>query len=84
MLNDVIEHLHNSPRSILLALLEALKDEGVLLITVPNAGNIRKRLDLLRGKTNLPPFSQYYWHPDPWRGHVREYVHGDLEQLAQT
>lgn len=82
ILTDVIEHLHNSPRVLLLTLLDALKDDGALLITVPNAGNIRKRLDLLRGRTNMPPFSGYYWYPDPWRGHIREYVYDDLKKLA--
>ena len=82
MLNDVIEHLHNSPRPLLISLIENLKDDGILLITVPNAGNIRKRIDLLIGKTNLPNFSDYYWSKDPWRGHVREYVYNDLKQLS--
>jgi len=83
MLNDVIEHLHNSPRSLLLSLLDKLNDNGILLITVPNAGNIRKRLALLFGKTNMPNFSEYYWSGDPWRGHVREYVYNDLKQLSE-
>lgn len=83
MLTDVIEHLHDSPRSLLLTLLDSLKDNGFLFITVPNAGNIRKRVDLLRGRTNMPPFSGYYWYPNPWRGHIREYVYDDLVKLAQ-
>ena len=82
MLNDVIEHLHNRPRPLLISLIEKLKDDGILLITVPNAGNIRKRIDLLIVKTNLPNFSDYYWSKEPWRGHVREYVYNDLKQLS--
>ena len=50
ILNDVIEHLHNSPRSLLESLIEKLKYNGILFITVPNAGNIRKRINLLIGK----------------------------------
>ena len=49
MLNDVIEHLHESPKDILLSLVDLLKDDGILFITVPNAGNIKKRIILLTG-----------------------------------
>ena len=83
MLNAVVEHLHDSPRSLLNALVALLRPGGLLLIMVPNAVNIRKRIAVLRGKTNLPPFDSYYWYPGPWRGHVREYVKGDLESLAE-
>jgi SAM-dependent methyltransferase len=83
MLNDVLEHLHDSPRELLNKLLEVCKPEGYLLITVPNAVNLRKRIDVLRGKTNLPSFESYYWYPGKWRGHVREYVKNDLDKLAE-
>ena len=83
ILNDVIEHLHDSPRTILNNLAGFLKEDGLMLITVPNGGNIRKRIDLLFGRTNYPPFEGYYWSKDPWRDHIREYVYDDLKQLAQ-
>jgi SAM-dependent methyltransferase len=83
MLNDVIEHLHNSPRTLLNRLLQLLKEDGLLLITVPNAVNIRKRIDVLFGRTNLQKFDLYYWYPDPWRGHIREYTKGDLRLLSR-
>jgi len=82
ILNDVIEHLHDSPRVLLNDLVDILKDGGLLFITVPNAGNIRKRIHLMLGKTNLPPFNGYYWSPGPWRDHIREYVLNDLKKLA--
>lgn len=86
MLHDVLEHLHDSPRELLNSLLEISKSESFLFITVPNAVNIRKRLDVLRGKTNLPGFAGYYWYPGHWRGHIREYVREDLikpDQLSR-
>ena len=83
MLNDVIEHLHDSPRELLNDLIILIKPGGYLLITVPNLANIRKRVDLLRGRTNLARFTSFYWWPGPWRGNVREYVKEDLESLAQ-
>jgi len=82
MMHDVLEHLHNSPREILNTFLEFVKPNGFLFITVPNAANLAKRVRLAFGHTNLPPFESYYWYPDPWRGHVREYVRNDLIRLA--
>ena len=82
MLNDVIEHLHESPKDILLSLIGLLKDDGIVFITVPNAGNIKKRLSLLIGGTNMPRFESYYWYPGIWRGHIREYVYSDLIEMS--
>ncbi len=83
MLNDVLEHLHDSPRDLLNDLLELLVPSGYLLITVPNAVNIRKRIDVFFGRTNLPGFEGYYWSPGAWRGHNREYVKRDLALLSE-
>jgi len=55
----------------------------LLFVTVPNAVNIRKRIDVLFGNTNLPRFESYYWYPGSWRGHVREYVRNDLVKLSE-
>jgi SAM-dependent methyltransferase len=81
MMHDVIEHLHDSPRELLNDLVECLRPGGLLFITVPSAVNIRKRIDVLFGRTNLPRYDTFYWYPGPWRGHVREYTGGDLEAL---
>lgn len=83
MIHDVLEHLHDSPRDLLINLLELVRPEGYFFATVPNAVNIRKRVHVLFGKTNLPPFDHYYWYPGPWRGHVREYTKDDLAKLSQ-
>jgi len=63
--------------------LESLKTDGFIFIDVPNAANLRKRLDILRGKTNYPSFESFYWSSYPWRGHVREFVRNDLEKLGR-
>ena len=83
MSNDMIEHLHDSPRILLNKFLQYLKPGGYLLITVPNAVNIRKRISVLRGRTNLPDFYTYFWSPGKWRGHIREYVKNDLYLLSE-
>lgn len=83
MMHDVLEHLHDSPRNLLNDLLELVKPKGFFFATVPNAVNIRKRIYVLFGKTNLARFDSYYWHPNPWRGHIREYVRDDLVKLCK-
>lgn len=77
-----IEHLHHSPRRLLESAMRVLKPGGTLVIEVPNAANLLKRIKLLLGKTNYPNFSAYY-DKDKWVGHVREYTVGDLQQLAR-
>lgn len=83
MLLDVLEHSHDSPRNLLNSLLEMCKPGGYLLVTVPNAVNVRKRVDVCLGKTNYPRYEIFYYYPVPWRGHVREYVRDDLSKLAE-
>ncbi len=83
MLDNVIEHLHDSPRELLVSLRELIKPGGVLFISVPNAGNLRKRLAVLMGGTNMARYDYFYWKEGSWRGHVREYVRGDIESLAR-
>lgn len=75
---DVIEHLHETPRHILNAMGEKLKTGGLLLVAMPNSVNLRKRLSVLRGRTNYAPADAFYYGIGPYRGHVREYT------LAET
>ena len=80
----VIEHLHESPREILNAAGRHLRDDGILCITMPNSVNARKRLDVLRGRTNYPNADQFYRCVGPWRGHVREYTLGETVRLCRA
>ena len=84
MMNDVLEHIHDSPRELLNLLVTGLKPGGHLFVTVPNLANFRKRLSILRGKTNLPNYDLYYWYRGVWRGPQREYVRGDLVSMCNN
>ncbi len=84
MLHDVIEHLHDSPRDLLNDLVAALRPGGYLFISVPNLVNIKKRIDVLWGRTNLGDYDFFYWYPGAWRGHVREYTKDDLIKLCNN
>ena len=84
MLHSVLQHLHDSPRELLVDLVERIRPNGYLFITTPNHVNLRKRLAVLRGKTSHAPFVLYYWYPGGWRGYVREYTRDDCIELAQA
>ncbi|NPV54699.1 MAG: methyltransferase domain-containing protein [Firmicutes bacterium] len=83
MIHHVLEHFHNSPRKVLTGLLRLAKSEGILFVTIPNAVNIRKRIAVMFGRTNMPRYEDYYWHGGYYRGHVREYVRDDLVKLSK-
>ncbi len=82
MAHAVLDHLHDSPRELLNQLVSFIKPGGYLFVTLPNAVNIRKRLAVMRGQTNMPAYESYYWYPGSWRGHVREYVKDDLSKMS--
>ena len=70
----VIEHLHESPRGLLNTMGTFAKDDGLILVGMPNSVNLRKRLSVLMGKSNHVPIDQFYHSTGVWRGHVREYT----------
>ena len=82
MLNDVLEHLHDSPRELLNDAIECIRPGGFLFVTVPSVVNLRKRVSVFLGQTNLPDYDTYFWYPDPWRGPVREYTKRDLKKMV--
>lgn len=77
-----LEHWHHSPRRLFSEIVRILKPGGSLILATPNAANLRKRLFLLGGKSNFPELKEWYFEGDPvFRGHVREPVLQDLENL---
>ena len=80
---DVIEHLHESPREIMNFAGTYLKPNGLLVISMPNSVNLRKRLSVLVGHTNYPLARAFYENPSPWRGHVREYTLAETADMVR-
>ncbi len=79
-----LEHWHHSPKRLFKEIVRILKPNGVVIIATPNAVNIRKRVFVLLGKTNLPTLKEWYEDGDPrFRGHVREPVIADLQNLMR-
>jgi SAM-dependent methyltransferase len=78
-----LEHLHHSPRKLLENSIEVMKDDGFILIEVPNAVNLLKRIKVFFGKTNYLSYNKYYFS-EKYVLHIREYTVGDLRQLADN
>jgi len=66
----VVEHLHNSPRKILMEIRRVPKIKGYVVIGTPNIARVFNRLALLRGKT-IHVSLDYWFYSDPFFRHVR-------------
>ena len=75
-----IEHLRDSPKSLLEEFHRVLKPGGLLFIDTPNILELRKRLMLLLGKQIMPSI-QFVYHTNFHSGHHREYTLDDLVQV---
>ena len=80
---SVIEHLHESPRAMLNSMGKMARENGLIVIKMPNSVNLRKRLSVLIGKTNYPPVNQFYDSDQTWRGHVREYTLDEIIYICK-
>ncbi len=77
----VLEHCHNSPKSLFEEITRVLKLGGRFFIATPNSVNIRKRIWVFFGLSNLPKIEDFYGQLLFWRGHVREPTLGDLKKM---
>lgn len=77
----LLEHLANSPRTLMENMCAALEPDGQLLVEVPNLAYWPKRLALLGGATIHPPLADVYQSEEPFTGHHREYTEADLRGL---
>ncbi|MCP9456542.1 MAG: class I SAM-dependent methyltransferase [Nitrospira sp.] len=77
-----IEHWHHSPKRVLHQAWEKLKPRGVLIISVPNCVNVRKRLTVPFGYGKWSQMKDWY-ETERFRGHVREPDVEDLWYIAR-
>lgn len=79
----VIEHLHESPRELLNSAFSYTKAGGIVVIAMPNALHLKRRMDALLGRSGYPSVKLFYHSPSPWRGHVREYTLSETEYILR-
>jgi len=80
---NVLEHFHVSPIPLLSKFYNSLRPGGFVIVQMPNSVSIRKRLDVLCGKSNYPPLKDFLAATVEWRGHVREYTLEETIALVQ-
>lgn len=80
---DILEHLHHSPKKMLLDCAAALKPGGLFFLGVPNCVNLRKRITVPFGIGKWSYISEWY-EEEVFRGHVREPDVDDLLYIAKS
>ena len=85
--NDMIEHLHGSPKRFLTESYRALRPGGRIVLTTPNLASLHNRLLLLLGRSVHHSIRDWYHGPEWLRprytGHVREFTPGELRYVLR-
>jgi trans-aconitate methyltransferase len=76
---EVIEHVHTSPRLVLLMLETFLVPGGLIVIQTPNATALPKRIAMLRGRNPFEMIRETPRNP----GHFREYTAAELNAYLE-
>ena len=74
---EVLEHLTMDPMAALSEISRTLSENGVLVLTTPNAVRLENVIALLEGRNLYDPYSAY----GPYGRHNREYTRHELHQL---
>ena len=86
---EVIEHLHNSPKMMLDEIKRVLRPGGYVIVSTPNHASLGKRLNLLRGRSNHWDLKRYYNYEfvsppnHEYIGHTREFTLRELAQMLE-
>ncbi len=91
-MGQVLEHFTYSPRKPLAEIRRVLKPGGLLVVDVPNVGELHNYYRLLRGKNILYDYKKHYIDDDPefYKGrpyfnrHNHEFTRRDLCVLAES
>jgi SAM-dependent methyltransferase len=85
---QVIEHLHNSPKLVFDEIARTLRPGGVLVLDTPNHAFWLNRINLLKGKSIHWDLGKYYryefstGHTGQYFGHTREFTPRELAEMA--
>ncbi len=81
---ETFEHLWQSPKPIVKKIHLALKGGGNFILSVPNIVSLVHRLQAIRGRTPLEPFTFYFEHGNPFVGHRREMTMAEVHWMMTT
>lgn len=78
LLIALLEHLNGSPQELINKIKSLMNQDSLLYIHVPNVCKLNNVITMLRGKSPLPTYRDYYFSGYPFEGHNREMT---LEEL---
>jgi SAM-dependent methyltransferase len=81
IVNDVLEHLA-VPKRLMGRINNLLVPGGLVILEVPNAVTLYKRIKVVFGQSNYFRFENFYRDED-YRGHVREYTKLEVQQMLR-
>jgi 2-polyprenyl-3-methyl-5-hydroxy-6-metoxy-1,4-benzoquinol methylase len=85
LLMAVLEHLNGSPKRLLEKCKNLLRPSGFLFVDGPNIASMPKRISfLIKGKSPLPEYSDYFLSEYPFEGHNREYSLNELQYALKS
>ena len=79
---DSLEHWYQGVKHVMSEVRRIARPGARLIVGVPNAANLKKRVLAVLGRTQWTAFDEWY-ESTPFRGHVREPVAADLEELLR-
>ena len=77
-----MEHWHHSPKALFAQVRQALKPEGLFVLSTPNCVDLYRRITVPLGISGWTRLEEWYEHP-VFRGHVREPSLKDLRYIAR-
>jgi hypothetical protein len=78
VMGEVIEHLYTAPWLVLRFVKSLMSKNGFLVLSTPNAVDIIKRLNILRGRNPYEMLRECLHNP----GHIREYTLRELTEIG--
>lgn len=83
LLIALLEHLNGSPKELIAKIKSLMDQDSLLYIHVPNICKLSNIISIIRGKSPLPPYKDYFFSRYPFEGHNREMTLDELLLLCK-
>ena len=83
LLIAILEHLNGSPRLLIDKIKSLMDSNSLLYIHVPNICKLSNVISIVRGKSLLPSYEDYFFSEYPFEGHNREMTLDELLLLCK-
>lgn len=83
LLIAILEHLNGSPKNLIEKIKSLMDTNSLLYIHVPNICKLPNVISIVRGKSPLPSYQDYYFSGYPFEGHNREMTLEELSMLCE-